>query len=325
MDNESLRVAAVDCGTNSTRLIVAGSGGDLLEREMRITRLGQEVDATHRLSNRAIARTVAVLEDYRRLMDEHGVSRVRVVATSAARDAENAEDFMAAAERVIGVRPEVLTGSEEGRLSFLGATAHLPPMVSVSEPLLVTDIGGGSTELSIGRPVTSGVSRPDVATRSLDIGCVRVSERFLRHDPPRGDEMEEARKYVESEIVRARDELPPLAPDGTLIGLAGTVSTLASLELGLDTYDRQKIHHATVTRDTVGAWLERLAGRAAVDRMAYAGMVEGRQDVIVGGVLILAVVMAAFGCARCLVSEDDILDGLAAVLLGRSAPVAAEG
>ncbi len=192
-------------------------------------------------------------------------------------------------------------------------------------PTVVVDIGGGSTELTVGRPTWSGASWPEVATLSLDIGCVRVTERFLRHDPPHADEMEAAREHVESEIVRARGELPPLAPHGPLIGLAGTVSTLASLELRLETYDRGKIHHATVTRDAVDTWLDRLAARTAADRMAYAGMVEGRKDVIVGGVLILAVVMAAFGCERCLVSESDILDGLAAVLLDRSRPPFREG
>jgi exopolyphosphatase/guanosine-5'-triphosphate,3'-diphosphate pyrophosphatase len=308
-------VAALDCGTNSTRLIVVDHAGEVLEREMRITRLGEGVDATHRLSVRAIDRTLAVLRDYRVLMETHGVGRVRAVATSAARDAENAEEFMGAASTVLGVRPEVLSGNEEGLLSFMGATARLPTTFEASGPVLVTDIGGGSTELSIGSPRTAAMSGPEVRTRSLDMGCVRVTERFFRHDPPRPDEMAAARHELEKDVLGALDQLPPLPPGGFLIGLAGTVSTLASLDQGIDSYDRAKIHHATLTRHSVDGWLERLAARASADRLDYRGMVEGRQDVIVGGALILAVVMEAFQCERCLVSEDDILDGMAALLL----------
>ena len=322
---EASPVAALDCGTNSTRLIVVDPSGDVLERAMRITRLGEGVDATHRLSDQAIARTVAVLRDYRRLMDRHGVSLVRVVATSAARDADNAEEFMAAAETVIGVRPEVLSGGEEGLLSFMGATAQLPRALSGSGPVLVTDIGGGSTELSVGRPQQDGGPGREVSTRSLDIGCVRVTERFLAHDPPQAGELAAARSHVAREVARARDELPALPPGALLIGLAGTVTTLVSLEQGIESYDRTKVHHALLTRGAVEAWLEKLSARTAADRMSFRGMVDGRQDVIVGGALILAVVMEVFGCERCLVSEDDILDGMAAVLLSQAHVVPGEG
>jgi exopolyphosphatase/guanosine-5'-triphosphate,3'-diphosphate pyrophosphatase len=309
MDEPADPVAAVDCGTNSTRLIVVGAGGTTLARKMRITRLGEQVDATHRLRPVAIERTLSVLREYRGILEDLGVGRVRVVATSAARDAANADDFMSPAAAIMGARPEILTGAEEARLSFAGATAHLPPDVGDSANVLVVDIGGGSTELAMGAPRSQ-----DVRTLSLDIGCVRVSERFL-HDPVQGDEVARARAAVMEEVEAARSAFPTPPTDRLMIGLAGTVSTLASLQLGLAEYDRARIHHAVLTRADVDRWLLVLSSEDAAARLTRPGMDPGREDVIVGGVLILSVVMAAFGCDRCLVSEDDILDGLAASLL----------
>ena len=308
-------VAAVDCGTNSTRLIVVAPDGTVLEREMRITRLGEQVDATRRLSGAAMERTATVLREFKGSMDRYGVARARLVATSAVRDAENAEEFMTLAKEITGVHPEVLSGDEEGLLSFAGATAHLDPSLTGAGPLLVVDIGGGSTELAVGRPGPQGDGRaPHVATRSLDIGCVRVSERF-RHDPPSREDMAVARRVVTEEVAAARADLPPPAPDGLMIGLAGTVSTLACLDRGITVYDRDQIHLAMLSRHDVERWLDILAAEDALARLARPGMTEGREDVIVGGVLVLAVVMASFGRDRCLVSEDDILDGLAMGLL----------
>ncbi|HXQ62636.1 MAG TPA: Ppx/GppA phosphatase family protein [Acidimicrobiales bacterium] len=312
MADDTGAVAALDCGTNSTRLLIVGADGEVLEREMRITRLGEAVDATHKLSADAIARTVAVLHDYRRAMDRNKVARARLVATSAARDAVNADEFFSAAAEVTGVRPELLSGLDEGRLSFAGATASLPADVRGAQPVLVVDIGGGSTELVAGLPPTGGdavTGSPDVVAVSLDIGCVRLTERFFHHDPPLGRELAEARGVVESEVRRAQAELPPVVGRGILIGLAGTVSTLAALNLGLPHYERASIHHAVLSRDEVETWLERLATEDRRARLARPGMVEGRADVIVGGVLVLAAVMAGFGRSQCLVSEDDILDG----------------
>jgi exopolyphosphatase/guanosine-5'-triphosphate,3'-diphosphate pyrophosphatase len=310
-------VAAVDCGTNSTRLIVVAADGAVLQREMRITRLGEGVDAKGLLAPAAIARTLQVLREYRATIDELDVAGIRIVATSAVRDAHNADEFMKPAAAVVGVEVEVLPGEEEGRLSFEGATAHLPgDSTGQDDPALVIDIGGGSTELSAGFP--PGDARHDavgVVTRSLDIGCVRVSERFLRHDPPRADELSAARAAVAEELARARDALPKLGPDGLLIGLAGTVSTLACLHLGVAEYDRVRIHHAVLGRDEVERWLAALAGETAKERLAHPGMDEGREDVIVGGAIVLAQAMSTFGRKRCLVSEDDILDGMAAGLL----------
>ncbi len=306
-------VAVIDCGTNSTRLLVASAGGTVLHREMRVTRLGEGVDATRRLSPRAIERTISVLRDYRKTIDAHRVARARLVATSAARDADNAGEFMAAASEATGVTPEVLSGDEEGRLSFAGATAHLSRDMIGEGPVLVVDIGGGSTELVVGHPGTFGA--PPVAIRSLDVGCVRITERFFLHDPPRREEVGHARTFVTELVAAARDRLPELPPGGALIGLAGTVSTLTCLEQGLVAYERERVHHAVLQRNTVEKWLNVLGREGSHDRADRVGMVEGREDVIVGGVLILAVVMETFARPSCVVSEDDILDGLAADLL----------
>jgi exopolyphosphatase/guanosine-5'-triphosphate,3'-diphosphate pyrophosphatase len=312
-------VAAVDCGTNSTRLIVVAADGTVLDRQMRITRLGEGVDATGTLSPAAIERTLDALRSYRARMDELGVGRVRAVATSATRDAVNTLEFMTAATRVLGVSPEVLSGDEEGRLSFAGATAHLPAGVARVGRVLVVDIGGGSTELTVGQPVTAATegSVPAVATRSLDIGCVRVTERYLRHDPPSAAEMDEARAVVAAQIAAAKAALPDVAPHTPLVGLAGTVSTLAALQNRVAIYDRARIHHMVLARPVVEEWLGLLSTETAPARLSRPGMDKGREDVIVGGILVLAETMRAFDAEECLVSEDDILDGLAADLLRR--------
>jgi exopolyphosphatase/guanosine-5'-triphosphate,3'-diphosphate pyrophosphatase len=313
MPDDAGAVAALDCGTNSTRLLITDAQGVVLAREMRITRLGEAVDATHKLSADAMARTVAVLQDYRAMMDTFGVRRARLVATSAARDAVNADEFFTAAEDATGVRPELLSGLEEAQLSFAGATASLPDDLRGTQPVLVVDIGGGSTELAAGVPPPAEArSSSTVEAVSLDIGCVRLTERFFHHDPPLGEELAAARVVVDGEVGRARAALPPMNGAGILIGLAGTVSTLAALDLELPRYERALIHHALLRRDQVDVWLERLATEDRRARLARPGMVEGRADVIVGGVLVLGAVMAGFGQTRCLVSEDDILDGLVA-------------
>ncbi len=301
-------VAAIDCGTNSTRLLIVGADGATLERHARITRLGEGVDATRKLSANAIDRTVEVLGDFRRLLDVHHVVRARLVATSATRDAVNAEEFFSAVRRVTGLRPELLNGHEEGRLSFAGATSRLPAEHRVAGPVLVVDIGGGSTELVVGEV---GAEEHDVSSVSLDIGCVRVTERFLCHDPPLPEELAKARAFVETALTDARSRLSELAAGG-VVGLAGTVSTLVSLEKGIEGYRRSQVHHAVMTRTQVQDWLGLLSSEDREARLGRRGMVRGREDVIVGGVLILAAVMDVFDRGFCLASEDDILDGLAA-------------
>ena len=300
-------VAALDCGTNSTRLLVVGPDGSAQARHMRITRLGQGVDATGRLAPEAVERTLAVLGQYRAVMDDLGVGKSRLVATSAVRDAGNGADFLAAAGRVVGVPAELLTGDEEGRLSYAGATADLAAGPGDD---LVLDIGGGSTELVVGG---SG----GIEAVSVDLGCVRLTERHLRHDPPTEDELAATRATIARELDRAEAAVPRLgggSPGRRLIGLAGTVSTAAMLDLGLADYDRDQVHHARLAASAVAGWTRRLAAMPAAARARLPGMVEGREDVIVGGMLELDQVMARFGFAEVLVSESDILDGLAASL-----------
>jgi exopolyphosphatase/guanosine-5'-triphosphate,3'-diphosphate pyrophosphatase len=301
-------VAAIDCGTNSTRVLVAGPDGVPLDRQMRITRLGQGVDQDRRLEPAAIGRTVSVLREYRAVMDGYGVHRVRMAATSAVRDAGNREDFLEAAEEAVGVRPELLSGEEEGRLSFCGATAELDP---ADAPWLVADIGGGSTELIVGGDASG---QPD-AIASLDIGCVRISERFLRSDPPRRDELEAARRFVAGQLRGVSADRPAFAAAATLVGLAGTVAALAAIDQGLDTYDRSRVHHYLLTRGAVEGLLVTLAGEPTAARRRRPGVEHDRADVIVGGTVVLAELTRHFGFDACLTSEADILDGLVSTLL----------
>ena len=294
-------VAAIDCGTNSTRLLVS-EDGRTVERLMRITRLGQGVDATGRLAPEAIDRTTAVLAEYREVMDRHGVERVRMTATSAARDAANREDFFAAAEAVVGTRPELLSGLEEGRLSFAGATADLDP---ADGPFLVVDIGGGSTEFAVGTTECEGAV-------SIDIGCVRMTEKFLLHDPPRADAHSACISVVQTYLDDVVRELPAVAGAKTFVGPAGTVSTVAAVELGLATYDRDAIHHLELTHEAVEDVFRTLATETRARRLDNPGMEAARADVIVGGCCILVKLMRHYGLSTCLVSEADILDGLVA-------------
>ncbi len=298
-------VAAIDCGTNSTRLLVSDASGQPIERLMQITRLGQGVDATGRLAPEAIERTLAVLTEYRSVMDRLGVERGRLAATSAARDAANGAEFLAAAGRVTGIEPELLTGIEEGRLSLAGAVADLDP---VDGPFLVVDIGGGSTELVAG----ADANDPDLTAVSLQMGCVRMAERFLATDPPAASELAAAAAEVATQIERAIAAHPQFVTARRLVGLAGTVSTIASLEVEMTDYDRDLVHHVVLTADHVRRWRDVLASDTAAERLARPGMVPGREDVIVGGVLVLDGVMSALGFTECLVSEADILDGLIA-------------
>lgn len=294
-------VAAIDCGTNSVRLLVSQDGRTTLERLMRITRLGKGVDASGRLDPDAIERTVSVLREYRQVMDRFGVGRVRMAATSAARDAANRDEFFDAAEAVLGVRPELLSGLEEGRLSFLGATADLDP---AGGPFLVCDIGGGSTEFSYG---TTEVE----ATISTDMGCVRMTEAWLHGDPPTAEELSQALSIIELHLLDVVREIPQAPEAATFVGLAGTVSTAAAVELGLAEYDRDRIHHFRLSRGAAEDVFRTLATEPLADRIHNPGLERERADVIVGGMCVLVSIMRRLGFAECLVSESDILDGLA--------------
>ena len=303
------RLGAVDIGTNSVRLLVAdveGSGADAtlttLERRMTITRLGQGVDRERRLHRDAISRTLAVLDQYGAVARELGVTAVRATATSAARDASNRDELFDPAEAALGVRPELLAGDEEARLSFLGATASLPE-VGAAPPYLVVDIGGGSTEFVLGTDVPVGVV-------SVDMGCVRVTEQFLHSDPPAPEELSTAVSIVRDHLTDVEREIPDAREARTLVGLAGTVSTVAAVEQGLHAYDRDRIHHFRLTRAAVEDVFRTLATEAAADRRHNPGLEAERVDVIVGGIVVLATVMRALEFDELLVSEEDILDGL---------------
>jgi exopolyphosphatase/guanosine-5'-triphosphate,3'-diphosphate pyrophosphatase len=276
---------------------------------MRITRLGQGVDRDHRLLPEATERTVAVLREYRGVMERFGVDRVRMTAPSAARDADNREEFFAAAEAAIGVRPELLDGDEEGRLSFAGATAELDPAAG---PFLVVDIGGGSTEFSVGP--RQGQRLEPIGVRSVDIGCVRLTERFLHGDPPRPEELSQALSVVHDYLDDVQRELPAVKESRLLVGLAGTVTTVAAVEMGLATYDRDRIHHFVLTKAAAEDVFRTLATEKRAQRIYNPGLEEARADVIVGGCVVLVAIMRHFGFEECLVSEADILDGLAMTL-----------
>jgi exopolyphosphatase / guanosine-5'-triphosphate,3'-diphosphate pyrophosphatase len=299
------RLGAIDIGTNSVRLLVAdadGVGADAalhaIDRRIHITRLGQGVDKTRRLHPDAIARTLDVLREYRRALDELSVSRVRATATSAARDATNRDDFFEPAAEVLRFEPELIPGDEEARLSFLGATAEL----SGPAPYLVVDIGGGSTEFIVGTREPEGLI-------SVDTGSVRLTEHYVTSDPPEPEELSAAQSVVRDHLADVEREIP-VGDAATLIGLAGTITTVAAIELGLAEYDRDKIHHFRLTRSAAEDVFRTLATETIAERRHNPGLDPGRADVIVAGTLELVTIMRTFGFDEIVVSESDILDGL---------------
>jgi exopolyphosphatase/guanosine-5'-triphosphate,3'-diphosphate pyrophosphatase len=301
-------VASVDLGTNSTRILVARpTDGRLeaLDRQSTITRLGQGVGASGRLAPEAVERTLACLRGYRKILERHGVQRVRVTATSASRDAANREEFFDAVEALIGTRPELLSGDEEGRLSFRGATGELDPAAG---PFLVVDIGGGSTEFIVGTERVEGVI-------SVDIGCVRLTEKFLHHDPPQPEELSACISLADAYLDDVVREIPAASDARTLVGLAGTVTTVAAVEIGLETYDRDRIHHFHLTHEAAEDVFRTLATESRADRIHNPGLEEARADVIVGGCCVLVALFRHFVFDEMIVSEADILDGLALGLL----------
>ena len=260
-------VAAIDMGTNSTRLLVH-DGEHTIERLMTITRLGQDVDRTGRLADEAIERVLSCLRTYKSVMDQHGVTRVRAVATSAARDAANRDEFFTAVHDVIGVEPELLAGFDEGKLSFRGATADLDP---ADGPFLMIDI---------------------------------------EHDPPRPEELVACLSITEAHLDDVARQMPQIAHTATFVGLAGTVSTAAAVELGLAEYDRDQIHHFVLTKEAAEDVYRTLVTEARDDRIHNPGLEEARADVIVGGMCILVRIMRYFDIEELVVSEADILAGL---------------
>ena len=305
-----MKVAAIDCGTNSTRLLIGERSDDpsglrIVDRRMRITRLGQGVNATKLLAPEAIERTAVVLREYRAAMDDHSIEKVRITATSAARDAANREDFFVVAEEIIGVEPELLSGDDEARLSFRGATADLDP---AKGPFVVVDIGGGSTEF------IAGTDQPEAAL-SVDVGCVRITEQELHHDPPQAEELSIALSIIDAYLDDVDREVPGASEARTFVGLAGTITTVAAVEIGLAEYDRNRIHHFELSRAAAEDVFRTLATEGHDARLANPGLEPARADVIVGGCCILVAIFRHWGFDSCLVSEADILDGLALSLL----------
>jgi len=300
-----VRVAAIDCGTNAIRLLVADVDVDAgtlvdVDRRMVIVRLGEGVDATGRLSDAALERTFAACETYAEVIRGLGAVKVRFVATSASRDAANRDVFVAGVLARIGVEPEVISGDEEAQLSFTGATRGL----SAGEPpYLVVDIGGGSTEFVLG-------TTSPTAARSVDVGCVRMTERHVRHDPPTADEVDRIVADVDAAISLAAQQVP-LDEARTLVGLAGSVTTAAGIALDLPEYDSSLIHGSRISAADVAAVSDRLLGMDHDARMSLGVMHPGRVDVINAGVLVLRRVLDRTGLSSVLVSEHDILDGLA--------------
>jgi exopolyphosphatase/guanosine-5'-triphosphate,3'-diphosphate pyrophosphatase len=295
------RVAAIDCGTNTIRLLVADVTGNRLtdvHREMRVVRLGEGVDRTGRLGAAALARTFAALRDYAVLARD--ADRVSMVATSATRDAANAAELVDGVESILGVPPRIATGDDEARLSFLGATYDLD---GHEAPYVVCDVGGGSTEFVLG---TTTVEQ----AVSVDVGCVRLTERRLRSNPPTGDEVAAA---VE-DVAAAFDEVErhvDVARGNTFVGLAGSVTTVAALALGLTAYDPDAIHHSRISAGDVERVTADLLAMTHAQRAALPVMHEGRADVIGAGALVLREAVRRWSIAEVVVSEHDILDGIA--------------
>lgn len=301
------RVAAIDCGTNSIRLLVADADpvtGELvdLDRRMTIVRLGQGVDRTGRLAPEALERTFAACREYAGVIKEHGAERLRFVATSASRDAENRDDFVRGVLDILGVEPEVISGDQEAEFSFTGATKELAGSDHLAKPYLVVDIGGGSTEFVVGDDQVR-------AARSVDVGCVRLTERHIRTDPPAPAELDAVRADITAALDLAGRTVP-IGEARTLVGLAGSVTTVAAIALGLDAYDSAAIHHSRISYAQVSEIAARLARATHDERAAIPVMHPGRVDVIVSGALVLLSIMDRTGAREVVVSEHDILDGI---------------
>jgi exopolyphosphatase/guanosine-5'-triphosphate,3'-diphosphate pyrophosphatase len=307
------RVAAIDQGTNSIRLLVVEPGATPeaapteLARDMVITRLGRDVDRTGRLGDEALARTIEVLARFSRQARALGAERIRVGATSAVRDSENRDDYAAAVLDLAGSELEVITGEQEAALSFLGGTHGLDPSWG---PFAVQDIGGGSTEFVTG----AAPGRADVA-RSTRMGSVRMTERHVRHDPPAAAELDALRADVAGVLDDVATSVP-IADARTFVAVAGTATTVQALALGLERYDPDRIHRSWLTLPQAERVLDDLAAVTDAERAALPVMAPGRGDVIVAGAVILVQTMRRFGIERTLVSETDILDGLALEMLG---------
>lgn len=301
--------AGVDVGTNSVRLLIVDAAGRQLDRRMTITRLGRAVDETGRLDDAALERTLQTAREYRGAWEQRGVppERVRIAATSAVRDASDRDRFFDGIREATGVTAEVITGLQEAELAFRGACGAL----GVARPTAVLDVGGGSTEIVVG----DGHGTVAAAV-SLQLGCVRLTERALRSDPPRPDELTAAGREISARLDEADEQLDgrgaAVADTASLVGVAGTVTTLAALHLGLTTYRPERVHGTRIPAAAVRTWTDRLAGMTRADRAGLGPMAAGREDVIAGGALIVAGVVDRYDLDGLVASEADSLDGLAA-------------
>ena len=304
------RVAAIDCGTNSIRLLIAepnGAGGlTNLERRLEVVRLGQGVDASGAFHPDALQRTFAAVDEYAELIKKADVplEKVHFVATSATRDVKNPDSFFAGVKERLGVVPDVISGEIEARLSFYGALSRVTPE---GEPVLIMDIGGGSTEL-----ITGSAAGTLHSAISLDVGSVRVTERFLKQNPVADDDLAGAAEYVDDLLAGSGVDFSSI---GTWIGVAGTVTTVAGVYLELEHYDRERVHGAVIPLPAIAELLHRLARMTVAEIRALPSMHPGRADVITGGALIEARVAARLNVQDLIVSESDILDGIALQLM----------
>lgn len=304
-----MRVATIDIGTNSVLLLVAElRGHDLLPLVERstITRLGQDVDRTRRLHPDAIQRTVDCLAQYAAIMREHGVDTAGCVATSASRDASGAESFVRQAREILGVAPAVISGEREAHLTFLGALAGL----SLDGPVAVQDVGGGSTEIVLGAVGPQGPSVHQAV--SLDVGSVRMTERFLASDPPLPTELAQLREHVRTQLARA----PRVPPSTAWVGIAGTITTLVAVDLGLRIYDAARVHGAGLSTARIGELADELARLPLAARRSVEGLEPKRADVIVAGASIVHEVLCAAQAPGLVVSDRGVRWGLAMELAG---------
>ncbi len=302
-------VAAIDCGTNAIRLLISELGSNGLPqdvvREMRTVRLGEGVDRTGEFNEAALARTFQACREYGDLLSSFGVSRLRFIATSASRDVSNREQFLSGVKSILNVEPEVISGQEEAELSYLGATSGFSP--EPQSPILVADIGGGSTEFVMRD--TSG----EFTATSINVGCVRMTERYLHSDPPTRAEIDLTISTLRQELEVVQAQLP-VSSTRTFIGLAGSVTTIAAMSLGLETYDPRQIHGTVLTLVQVEAVTDQLLNMSREQRAALGFMHPGRVDVIGGGAIVLRESMRQMGLSHVLVSERDLLDGVVSAL-----------
>jgi exopolyphosphatase/guanosine-5'-triphosphate,3'-diphosphate pyrophosphatase len=298
--------AAIDCGTNAIRLLIAAVDSNKVSdrlREMRTVRLGEGVDATGEFSNMALERTFAACREYAELLMQYEIKELRFVATSASRDVSNRDVFITGVKEILGVEPEVISGDQEAELSYRGALSGL----DVKGSVLVADIGGGSTEF-----VTTLADR-SLVSESVNIGCVRMTERYLQSDPPTQQEVEAATREIRNQIELIARTVP-IRTETTFIGLAGSVTTVAAMALGLHEYDADLIHGSALSMEEVDAVTNEMLHMTRAQRAELGFMHPGRVDVIGGGALVLRESMRLLGFTQVVVSEKDLLDGVVIAL-----------